>query len=69
MGLSIALLAPKKGAPSDEEEAPPSESGESGSAKKFAMLAVQAIKDGDDDAAADALVNMGKACMNYSNEE
>lgn len=66
MGLSIALLAPKKGPASKEEEAPdsaPSDSG--GSAKKFAMLAVQAIKDGDDDAAADALVSMGKACMSY----
>ena len=64
MGLSIALLAPKKGASSDEEEVPVSKSSvDTGSEKKFAMLAVQAIKDGDDDAAADALVSMVKACV------
>jgi hypothetical protein len=71
MGISIAMLAPKKGVSSDEEEAPTEKPKASmgGSAKRLAMLAVQAIKDGDDEAAADALVGMAKACGSSSYSE
>lgn len=51
-----------------DEPAPESKPGGS-SAKKLALLAVQAIKDGDDDAAADALVGVAKACMTSDYEE
>lgn len=71
----LAMLAPKRSgmgamAP-DDDEAPPSSNAGGGSAKKLAMMAVQAIKDGDDDTAADALVAMAKACMktDYSDTE
>lgn len=70
----LAMLAPKRsgmGAMAPDDEAPPSSNAGGGSAKKLAMLAVQAIKDGDDDAAADAFVGMAKACMkaDYSEPE
>ena len=65
----LAMLAPKKpsasfGKPSIEsessDEAP--ESKPSGGAKKLFMLAIQAMKDGDDDAAADAFEGAVRAC-------
>ena len=63
----MALLAKPKGSVEepDEEEAP---SGEGGSARKLAALAVQAIRDGDDDAATDALVGAIRACMSEEDD-
>lgn len=73
-GVTIAMLAPKKpgmGSPEpDGDEVPVSKPAPGGSAKKLALMAIQAIKDGDDDAAADALVGAMKACSSadYSEE-
>lgn len=68
-GAIMAMLAKPKGGASepdgDEEVAPESKPGGS-SAKKLALLAVQAMKDGDDEAAADALVGAMKACATES---
>lgn len=65
-GVTIAMLAPKKpGAGMEEEseeEAPPSSKPGGEGVRKLAMLAVQAIKDGDDEAAADALVAAMQSC-------
>lgn len=70
----LAMLAPKRssmGSMSPDDDAPPPSSDAGGGAKKLATIAVQAMKDGDDDAAADALVAMAKACMktDYSDSE
>lgn len=47
-----------------DEPMPDSESseGEGGEAKEYAKLVVSAIKDGDDDGAADALVSLVRCC-------
>lgn len=76
-GVTIAMLAKPKGLSSsmgpeggeEEEEAPPSSKPGGGSARKLAMLAIQAIKDGDDEAAADALVGAMQACSSHGYEE
>lgn len=64
-GLAILLgkAAPPKGGPpmpddEAEEPMPDSEASEDSSAKQYAKLAVDAIKDGDDAAAVDALMGL-----------
>ncbi len=49
---------------SEEEMSPDSESSEDegGDAKEYAKLVVSAIKDGDDEGAADALVSLVRCC-------
>lgn len=60
---------PKGGGPMPDDESsepmPDSESseGEGGDAKEYAKLVVDAIKDGDDAGASDALVSLVHACM------
>lgn len=64
-GLTIAMLAkPKPGMESEDEgdEAPPSSKPGGSSAKKLVRLAVEAIADGDTDAATDALLGAIQAC-------
>ena len=67
----LAILgkgSPSKGGgpmPDDEEaeeSAPASEKGEGGDAKEYAKLVISALKDGDEETAADALVSLVKCC-------
>lgn len=61
----LAMLAKPKGPPAgDEEEAPASSGG--GSEDSLFRLAVQAIADGDEDAAVDALRGAVEACVKKS---
>jgi len=60
-------MPPKGGGPMPddeeaEESAPASEKGEGSDAKEYAKLVVSAIKDGDDEGAADALVSLVRCC-------
>ncbi len=62
----LALMAKPKGLAADDEEAPPSEKSEGGSEDKLFRLAIQAIKDGDEDAAVEALRGAVEACVKKS---
>lgn len=74
-GLALILgkaSPPKDGGAMPSDKAPPMADDESaegeggGDEKQYAKLVVSAIKDGDDDGAADALVSLVKACTNKS---
>ena len=73
-GLALILgkgPPPKGGAPMSDDKAPPMTDDESaegeggGDEKQYAKLVVDALKDGDDGGAADALVELVKACSKY----